>query len=321
MIEYPNWVKFLVDFRLFDKKSKHNKKSDLDRIFAEIDALSLVASKADPTRAKKPLHDDNVKSLSRQEFIATLVQIATNKYIRAGSMKDISEALHRMLAEDILPNVDPRIFEVSNTFRAHCYTEEATKELSKRDTALRRIYRGLNKGQRGKEANLLSLDEWKAFIMGLEFIGPDLTSRDAALCFVFSRVAVVDARTDKGQLKEVSLPYEGFLECICRLAVLKALPTRADIEAAGLKDAGQFLMEKRRQDPQGYNQFLEERATRWGEEPKQPVHKCVEHLICLIIREIEDRSKGVDNFDLTQEEVDDWVKAHVYEKGHLKRVR
>ena len=135
MIEYPNWVKFLVDFRLFDKKSKHNKKSDLDRIFAEIDALSLAASKADPTRAKKPLHDDNVKSLSRQEFIATLVQIATNKYIRAGSMKDISEALHRMLAEDILPNVDPRIFEVSNTFRAHCYTEEATKELSKRDTA------------------------------------------------------------------------------------------------------------------------------------------------------------------------------------------
>ena len=322
VIEYPMWVKFLDDFALYDKNSKRNKKSDLDRIFMQVDSLAAAALKADPERkAQGGFHDDQIKALSRQEFIATIVMIAGNRYVQTGKMRDVSEAVHRLMAEDILPNVDPNIFVVSNVFRGHCYTEGCTKALSKREAQLKMIFEGLNKGQRGKEAQLLCLEEWKGFVVGLDFLGPDLTKRDAALCFVFSRCCVVDARNEKGQLKEINLPFEGFLECICRLAVLKALPTHAEIEAAGCSDAGAYQIKLKHESPHGYRRFLEERATRWGEEPKQPVAVCVEHLLTVIIRQIEDVTRGNDDLQLTQGEVDQWIKERIHDKGLLLRIR
>ena len=217
VVEYPQWLKFLDDFKLYKKGSRLNNKDALIRIFMQVDSLSAAASKADPKRKEQGFHDDKIKSLSRQEFIATLVMIASNKFLVSGIMKDMSEALHRFLAEDILPHVDPSIFQVANVFRTDCYSEDATRELARHERSLRRIFIGLNRGQRGKEAQLLCLEEWKAFVLGLGFKGADLSARDAALCFIFSRCAVVDSRNAAGELREINLPFEGCVDAAASL--------------------------------------------------------------------------------------------------------
>ena len=51
---------------------------------------------------------------------------------------------------------------------------------------------------------LLSLSDWKTLTRRLELIDADLTERDATLCFVNSRMAVIDGTSDRGKLKELS---------------------------------------------------------------------------------------------------------------------
>lgn len=51
-------------------------------------------------------------------------------------------------------------------------------------------------------------------------------------------MAVIDSRTKKGSDKENNLPFEGFMEALCRLSVLKALPTDAELAETGCSDAG-----------------------------------------------------------------------------------
>lgn len=105
------------------------------------------------------------------------------------------------------------------------------------------------------------------------------------------------------------------------MAVLKALPTKAEILANGCMDAGQYLINLKERNEKAYDAFVSERATRWGEEPKQPVPVCVEHMLTVIIRQIEGGTRGADNLELTQSEVDQWVRTECYDRGLLNRVR
>ena len=115
--------------------------------------------------------------------------------------------------------------------------------------------------------------------------------------------------------------FEGFCEALCRLAVLKALPTDAEIEEAGCQDAGHYMLELKRRDERAYTGFLHERATRWGDEPRQPSDRCLGHLITVVIRRIEAITAGKDNLDLTPAEVDQWVEKYIYAPGHMARIR
>ena len=105
------------------------------------------------------------------------------------------------------------------------------------------------------------------------------------------------------------------------MAVLKALPTKAEILASGCVDAGEYLLQLKERNEKAYHAFQSERATRWGDEPKQPVPVCVEHILTVIIRQIEGGTRGADNLELTQSEVDQWVRTECHERGLLNVVR
>ena len=127
----------------------------------------------------------------------------------------------------------------------------------------------------------------QAMLRGLDLIDTDLSEGNATLAFAFSRMAVIDDSTPRGHLRETHLPLEGFLEALCRIAVLKALPTDNDLSAAGSADAGVYLDELRQRDTVKYQQLLLERQVGWGESPPQSEPRCVEHLLALIAHRIE----------------------------------
>ena len=60
-------------------------------------------------------------------------------------------------------------------------------------------------------------------------LDPEMALADALLCFAWSRMLVIDGWTDRGHAKESCLPFEGFLEALCRVSALMALPTDAEV--------------------------------------------------------------------------------------------
>lgn len=141
----------------------------------------------------------------------------------------------------------------------------------------------------------------------LQLVDDDLSDRDAKLCFVFSRMCVIDGESARGRAKESHLPFEGFLEALCRLAALKALPTDEEVKAAGHADAGGYLLQLRDEKPNLYEALLRERAVPLGGQLAQPIWRCVDHLVSLMIRTIEEGTAGKDDLQLSEHEAKNFL--------------
>ena len=85
-----------------------------------------------------------------------------------------------------------------------------------------------------------------------------------------------------------------------RVAACKALPTDAEIEQSGLRDAGSFLEDMRDNRPAEYDQFIKNRATEWGSSPPQPMARCIDHFMSVCIRAIEVSAGGGGASELTE---------------------
>lgn len=256
--------------------------------------------------------DDMKKAINRVEFVAALVHIAVNKYIATKKLTDVSEAVLRLLSRDIEPKLSAKAFSRPNVFRRdHCYVEGVDKVLREHEVSLRRIFAGLcaANGKTAADAQLLSLGEWKDFLRALDLMKADITERDCTLCFSWSRMCVIDERTERGHVRESSLPFEGFLEALCRLSVLKALPTDEEISAAGCDDAAAYLEQIRFENDEAFQELLKTRATEWGQEPAQPLSRCLAHLLSIIIFEIEHATQsGGGDKELSEKEVEKWAR-------------
>ena len=182
----------------------------------------------------------------------------------------------------------------------HCYIAGTCEVLRANETALRKIFTELNKWSGpdlpgGKAASYLSLGEWMTLLKALGLIAGDITERDAVMCFVNSRMIVINGWSDAGRVRESELPFEGFMEALCRLSVLKALPTDGELDAAKEPDAGRYLMRMAMEDEDKYEHLIESRAVAWGDEPYQPVESCVRHLLSLIYWRMQDKPHEVDS--------------------------
>jgi hypothetical protein len=107
------------------------------------------------------------------------------------------------------------------------------------------------------------------------------------LCFVFSRLRVVDEESERGKPKLSTLSFEDFLEALVRVATMKALPTYAELALLGARDAGTFLIGLRAKNPTGYSAFVKARERGWEDTLRQPIQRCLEHLLSLLLRTIE----------------------------------
>lgn len=310
------WTQFCHECDLADAKSKYCRRSDLDMIFKQID---MLASKDDAEQkalarqqgGKAAVSDSDAgakkNALGRVEFVAALVVVAINKYVRSGALADVSEAVDRLFTDQIVRKLGPKLPVPDDLRGKHLYTQEVAEVLESHEASLRLIFNTLAEMDRPR--NLLSFHMWKTFLRALGFIGVDVTERDATLCFMWSVMAVIDNSTRTGSIKEKNLPFEGFLEALCRIATLKSLPYDSEIDQVGCADAGTYMSWFRRTDFAAYTKMVKDRACEWGEVPDQPMHRCVDHVVEIMIRTIEHSDDGGGgNVQISQHEMRQWIK-------------
>ena len=327
-ISLNQWNEFIEDMDIEDEK--HCRQADMDTLFIAVNTASKLRDKE---RMKKggpqPFIRDSEKSLNRVEFIYCIVSVAISRYVLSGQIKDVSEALHTLLVEWMEPRCDKAVFSDYNAFREKMYKPAVTSVLADYEPSLKHLFAvaaggGAETG--GKGAELLSLPEWSSLLRALGLIGVDVTERDARLCFSCSRMVVVDGRTTKGNAKENNLPFEGFLEGLCRLSMLKALPTDEELKLTQCSDAGVFMQRLHMGSlPESFTDtfdisscseasaFMQMRAANWGEPSVHALDDAMRHLIACIIRTVEEDSTGADNMALTLTEVKNWAKFNLKE--------
>ncbi|KOO23697.1 flagellar associated protein [Chrysochromulina tobinii] len=237
-------------------------------------------------------HDDlKKKCLHRVEFILALLNIAVNRYVLTRQMESVAEALKALLEQDLQPKLElqPRIFRRPDVFRkAHCYHPDADLALKSFEADLRLLFGAMD----FKGRSLIEVNDWRGFCRGSDLFAPDCSERDVMLAFSWSRMAVANEQTERGHFKEICLPFEGFMEALCRLAALKMLPTEQEMKDAGYTDAGSFFYNMRKTDEEGYKRLLLERAPGWGAEPEQPMNVCITRLFEIIVFAIDMKTGG-----------------------------
>jgi hypothetical protein len=258
------------------------------------------------------------KALNRYEFLQLLVRIAIIRYVLTRQIPDVSDALHELFNQVLDQKLDNAVLQDSDIFRKkYCYIRSTTDVLTKYEPSLRVLYnmyaqadqgdgKGLNMGIANKK-DKISYEEWQRLTRDLRLLDESFTPRLATLCFTWSKMRVIDESSLKGRAKLLHLSFEDFLEALVRMACMKGLPFDEEIAESECVDAGEFILELMCY-PKLYEAFCRERASGWDEEPLQPVARCLEHLIQVIVRTVEGSTKGKDNMVLSETEAAEFFK-------------
>lgn len=254
--------------------------------------------------------DEQLKRLNRVEFMVALVHIAANKFVRSGLLTDMSEAVSR-LVEVHMQSRMPGPTAPADVFRRQvAYREDVSRTLAGHEKTLRSLFAAIadvGDGSRtdkltyqlvSSERSLISVGEWLAFLRQAGLMGEDLTERDAKLAFIFSRMCTVEGHSVRGYVREVNLPFEGFMEALCHAATLKAWPTPAEIALAGRADIGEYM------DNGG---LTAEQATPWGRESPTLAATNVHTLLTLITSRVRGRGWREGDEMLSEAEVRKWM--------------
>jgi hypothetical protein len=310
-IGYNNFKDFVQDCDLDEPGSKFCDSADFDRLFIQINAKELEGGSKRGNLGEFQLTAETVgvhgmgvtnikadtdkRALTRYEWVSMVVRISVIKFVMSKEVPDVSQAVDRLFAE-IAPKLDPWITMDHDKFRSDVvYSLECDQVLCEHKESLNVIFAysadsAVDRGA-GKEKlrNVLSLLEWIDLLRDLQVLDDSFTLRDATMIFMLSRMRVVNEQGKKSSVKLENLSYEDFFEALVRTALMKALPTDDEIGEAGCIDAGDFMLRLR--DAQSEDEWLKEYYDVHGcdmtNAPRQPAHRCLNHLLLLIMRTIE----------------------------------
>lgn len=267
----------------------------------EFETLFSIVNAVDQNTKDEDMHN-GVRSLNRQEFLQCLVRMAITIYVRRGVITDVSDAVGRLLIGHLTPHLPPEATQNSNAFRKRfCYIEATSKVLDAHCSSLRALYEAYaaaNDDQNNKlrKDDGMSVGEWLNFVQHIGLVeSGQLTVARAKHVFMWSRLRSMPKRGAKAELALRHMLFLDFLEALVRLSLMLALPTDGDLEETGAADAGEFLLAMRINEPVSYTAFLTSHRPKFSdpdgsdydEAAHQPVWRCLEHLLKLIIRTIE----------------------------------
>lgn len=276
-----SWLSFVSECTLLDKNSKACKLSDLQHVFTQTTMVEADMGIG--------------MMLSRAGFLVAIVRTAINKFIVAREMNNVADAVARLIAVYVGSKLGAQVTRDPDAFRRnYCYGKHVTAVLKRNEATLRTCYECVSRlsydGEVKTSTQTLPLDQWLRAMRALGMMDVDLSERDALRCFSASRMVVGNHQSTRGRHEDTHLPFEGFLEALCRVAAQKALPTEEEIDewarAAGpptRPDAGEYMASLRTSRPKVANALLKSRKIDWcGAIPVQGFERRVEHTISLL---------------------------------------
>ena len=293
---------------------------DIDSAYLNVQELTRIFASANYEAASKTLEDREIERLNpdaallRFEFMQCLVRISISKYVRDGTIPDVSEALETFLQRDLLPNLpkgathDPEVFR-----RKRLYTKPVADVLKRFEPVLRTFFEyyatiegdPLQLDLKTPEPTM-SLDEWHGFCLDAGLLdtrdSPDegasmwmgyLSRLDERLCFVWSQTFVSDEL--KRRHKLTRLTYIDFCEALGRVCTRHPLPTTEILAKYGSRTAKQFFDEIAAGKHEG-GVLIEKRGTEMSfdreETSDQPLAPWLEMLLSLILDRLDSNHDG-----------------------------
>jgi len=247
-------------------------------------------------------------SCSRVEFISALVRVAIKRFLISGKTRDCSEALEKLFTDDIIPRLGHAVPAPDAFRRDYAYTRDVSLVLERHKASLLTVFQAL--AEVDTPRNHIGLVAWRNLCRALSFHdGSGVSERDTTLCFIWSIMAVADGQAALGRVKETTLPFESFLEALCRLATLVAVPLDEEIEALGCEDAGTAFYRMKTDDKPMWESLCKERTSTWENlKPSVlPFHRRVEHVLKIVLRKIEMSEEAGGPIMLTVAEVRRWM--------------
>uniref|UniRef100_A0A7S4C2M6 Uncharacterized protein n=1 Tax=Chrysotila carterae TaxID=13221 RepID=A0A7S4C2M6_CHRCT len=280
-----SFSQFVEDCGLAEKGSTTCDKRHFDQLF-------ILVNAGMPIPQDKFCHP---RMLGRHKFMQCLIRSAAMRYVATGRVSRLSDALEELLQTDIRPRVSSEclLLEEADAFRKrHLYTEQMNEVLCKHEPSLRAIYAAFGTAAGAistgelRSPDLLDYSEWLQFVESAALLDGRVTPRQGALCFLASRMAVINESSHDSRMRMVNLTFEDFMEAIVRMSCLKALPTVEEIDDEGCGNAAEFYAQLKASQTR-YESFVNEYSQQGFNDPRQPMHICTDHLCQIIIHEME----------------------------------
>mmetsp|Transcript_30148 Transcript_30148/g.41742 ORF Transcript_30148/g.41742 Transcript_30148/m.41742 type:complete len:249 (+) Transcript_30148:2-748(+) len=211
-----------------------------------------------------------------------LIRIAAGKYGRDVGNLDLCAAFSQLIENNLLPNIPPVALTDNNVFRTERLYKEHVDDVYKKHIpvlkALYSRYRLPPKGG-GLRKKVLFMDGWMELMENTGLIDESFTILEARLCFLWSRMKVVEEIMDYERY--TALTFVDFLEALGRVADTKMIPTDEELTKAGYSNRYAWYLE----DKQSPTESIPRRSSaRLNGDSKRPLHKKIEGLLEIIFR-------------------------------------
>ena len=187
---------------------------------------------------------------TRGEFLEFLVRAVVEEKTEPASIPGLVDEFCADLVAHLAVQADAdMIMRPPDAFRReYCYRRETDAMLTHHDETLRNVFAiYAEKGAGGAEldgaVDLMSAAQWMALMRDVDLVR-EVGVRTLYVIFAQSRMVTIGERGKRGEHGLgilTQLPYEGFLEAMVRLSMLKALPTDKEMKKHHFEYPGEYL--------------------------------------------------------------------------------
>ena len=251
------YFEFLRDARLIVQDSEYCN----TKVYEEIFRAANIEVKGNTIEQRELNQKNDDQALMRFEFLQIIVRIAINKYVRDKEAKyhkaDVSDAVHALLNNDLLPNLPPEATRDPDLFRRkRLYTREVADLFTSYKPALTTIfeYYAAMEGEMMtmpgglREAPSLTMFEFMTFLHDSQMLLEEhqtvadnptgLTAMQMRLTLLWSKAFVSDEL--KRRQKHTTANYTDFLEMLGRICTFIDMPTKAMLKKQGVATVKEF---------------------------------------------------------------------------------
>ena len=293
--------RLIEELGVIKKGSQTLTANTFEQVFLQVTAIQEKAS-SEGGEAVAP-------SLNRMESLQCLVRIADLVFLRTGEVGTLTQAcdklmsqnVARVVAKDFRFSTRPNLY--GNAFRKlNCYEKGTSDAILENMTTLKSIFNQYcysdKDGVDNELRTSMSFEEYNVFVRDFEICDHLFTPRDATLAFVWARLRVIDdGKSKRGRARLSNLSFECFFEVLCRIAMMKVLPTDMELGYAEQEDAANFfasLAAESSPTNDVLRKWRDEHREAWDVDwededydPRQPCNRAFAHLLELLVYTVE----------------------------------